>query len=52
MRKKPDPLKTSILQPLWGARYISLEGCKIEVFNGPIFKDNSKVTMSIMIKEH
>ena len=36
-RKKLDPLKTSISQPLWNANFIGLGGCEMKVFNGKKF---------------
>jgi hypothetical protein len=50
MRKKLDPLKTLISQPLRSADYLGPSGCEIKVFNGPIFKSNSMVPMSSCLR--
>ncbi len=36
-RKRPDPFKTCISQPLWNANYLGPEGCEMKDFNGSSF---------------
>jgi hypothetical protein len=35
-RKKLDPIKIFISQPLWNAHSIGLGGCEMKIFIGPI----------------